>query len=546
MALSPTVSIDTVSVLRHRKRGLDAAALWWLSDVAGAVLFAGCLAFLLGSWAAQGRAPDTLFLLLGGIVASGLLRAIAQGMAGLAGQRAAIGTKRALRTGLIRALLPTGLVRGKLIGEDMRVAIDDVEAYEGLIARFAPLKLAAVLSPLLIGLVVGFASWVCALIMLVTLIPFGAGMAFAGLAGKAEAERQLLALSRLSGLFVDRVATLPVTLAFGAESRVTRQIGDAAREVAARTMQVLRVAFISSAVLEFFAALSVALVAVYCGFSLLGLLPFPAPESLTLGRAFFALALAPEFYLGMRRMAAAYHDKQQGEAAAASIADVLEKADSRRAPQAVAASSAIRSLVVEGLEVTYADDNRIGPFTAEWEGPGLHALTGPTGAGKSSMLHALIGMTPAMAGAVTLNGTAVAPASLASMVGWAGQRPLLLPGTLGENLLLGCADGHIRDLLPLLEACGLSSLIGARGLDLAIDPRGSGLSGGERRRIGLVRAIASGRPILLLDEPTADLDSAAARQVTGLIEKVAQSRLVIAATHDAGLVERSASTVRLS
>ncbi|WP_328517072.1 ABC transporter ATP-binding protein/permease [Novosphingobium mangrovi (ex Huang et al. 2023)] len=497
----------------------------------------------MGDWAAQGRAPGSMPVLLAGIVFSGVLRAATQGMAGIAGQREAIGVKRAMRTRLIGALLPTGPVRGKLVGEDLHVAIDDVEAYEGLVARFGPLKLAAVLSPLLIAFVVGFASWVSALIMIVTLLPFGVGMAFAGLAGKAEAERQLLALSRLSGLFVDRVATLPVVLAFGAEDRVTRQIGEAAREVAERTMQVLRIAFLSSAVLEFFAALSVALVAVYCGFSLLGLLPFPAPEALTLGRAFFALALAPEFYLGMRRMAAAYHDKQQGEAAEASVTEALKQAGARPGPSAMPMMP-VRSLAAEHLEVTYADGNRIGPFRAEWQGPGLHALTGATGAGKSSLLHALIGMAPALSGVVKLNGEEVAPASLAGMIGWAGQRPLLLPGTLGENLLLGAGDEG-ADVLSLLDACGLSDLVGQRGLDLVIDPRGSGLSGGERRRIGLVRAIASGRPILLLDEPTADLDGETARRVGDLLEAVARDRLVIAATHDPALVSRCASVVGL-
>ncbi|KHK91927.1 cysteine ABC transporter permease [Novosphingobium malaysiense] len=464
-------------------------------------------------------------------------------MAGISGQREAIGVKRALRTRLIGALLPSGLVRGRLAGEDLHVAVDDVEAYEGLMARFGPLKLAAVLSPLLIAVAVTFASWVCALIMMATLLPFGIAMAFAGLAGKAEAERQLQALSRLSGLFVDRVATLPVTLSFGAEDRVTRQIGEAAREVATRTMQVLRIAFLSSAVLEFFAALCVALVAVYCGFSLLGLLPFPAPEELTLGRAFFALALAPEFYLGMRRMAAAYHDKQQGEAACASIEAALSQAESRPRATPEHSNVPVCSLAVDHLQVAYAD-NRIGPFCANWQAPGLHAVAGATGVGKSSLLHALIGMTPEMSGTVALNGEAVTPASLVHLVGWAGQRPLLLPGTLADNLMLGTSPD--ADLGSLIEACGLAELVRLRGLDLAIDPRGSGLSGGERRRIGLVRAIASDRPILLLDEPTADLDGESAGRVIQLIAEVARDRLVIAATHDPDLVARSASVVRLA
>lgn len=242
------------------------------------MLFAGCLAAFIASWTAGGLANQA-WGLLAGVGLSGLLRAGAQALAGLKGQQAATHAKSALRASVMTALLPSGQMGGRLIGEDLRVAIDDVEAHEGLIARFQPLRMAAMLSPLIIAAAVALASWFSALILLATLIPFGAGMALAGLAGKAEADRQFLALSRLSGLFVDRVAALPAILAFGAEDRVTRQIGGAARDVAARTMQILKIAFVSSAMMEFFAALSVALVAVYCGFSLLGLLPFPARKT---------------------------------------------------------------------------------------------------------------------------------------------------------------------------------------------------------------------------------------------------------------------------
>jgi ATP-binding cassette subfamily C protein CydD len=531
---------------RRREPAISAPALWWLSDTAGAIVFAACLAVLFGGWAARDAMPASAGWLLAGIILSGAMRAVSQGLATVSGQREASRAKGTMREQLFGALLPTRLMRGRLVGEDLRVAVDDVEACEGLVARFRPLRLAAVLSPVLIAVVVAFASWVSALIMLFTLVPFGVGMAFAGLAGKAEADRQLLALSRLSGLFVDRVATLPVILAFGAEDRVTRQIGDAAREVAARTMQVLRVAFISSAVLEFFAALSVALVAVYCGFSLLGLLPFPAPEDLTLARAFFALALAPEFYLGMRRMAAAYHDKQQGEAASAGIAQSLADAAPLQVSQSLSVPKIVSRLAIERLEVTYPDGNRIGPISAEWRGPGLHGVTGATGAGKSTLLHALVGLAPAILGQVLVDGEEHSPGALVPMIGWAGQRPLLLPGTLRGNLTLGSDSADSDEVLRLAAACGLSGLVERRGLDLSVDPRGSGLSGGERRRIGLVRAIAGNRPILLLDEPTADLDPVTAGQVIDLIGQVARTRLVIAATHDAALAARCASTVTLT
>lgn len=525
-----------------RRRSINAAELWWLGDTVGAVLFAGCLAAFIASWTAQSLSVQGWWL-LAGIGFSGLLRAGAQALAGLTGQQTATHAKSVLRGRVMGALLPSGQMRGRLIGEDLRVAIDDVEAHEGLIARFQPLRMAAMLSPLIIAAAVAFASWFSALILLATLIPFGAGMALAGLAGKAEADRQFLALSRLSGLFVDRVAALPAILAFGAEDRVARQIGGAARDVAARTMQVLRIAFVSSAMLEFFAALSVALVAVYCGFSLLGLLPFPVPEDLSLGEAFFALALAPEFYLGMRRLAAAYHDKQQGQAAERSVAAALDQAPSLATPSTSVLPDHIGQLCVESLTIRYDDGNRIGPVTACWQGPGLHVVTGPTGAGKSSLLHALIGLAPVSAGRIIFGGTPVDTGGLMALTGWAGQRPLLLPGTLDDNLRLGGNDLAPQELAHLIAASGLSALIAARGEDLAIDPRGSGLSGGERRRIGLVRAIASGRPLLLLDEPTADLDAKTASQIIALLEDVARTRLVIAAAHDPALVACATSRV---
>ena len=145
----------------------------------------------------------------------------------------------------------------------------------------------------------------------------------------------------LSGLFLDRVRALPVVLAFQAESRITRDLARSADELATRTIRVLRVAFFSSGALEFFAALSVALVAVYCGFNLLRLLPFPVPDQLDLKRAFFVLALAPEIYLPMRRLAAAYHDRQAAEAATASLI-ALHDPQPRPAAPILTAPPAIR------------------------------------------------------------------------------------------------------------------------------------------------------------------------------------------------------------
>lgn len=251
----------------------------WVCDALAAVLFALALAQLLSLQISReiGGGGETGWgwgLLL---IAAALLRGGAQGAAALFGQRAAAVATAALRARLAPALMTSATARGRIVGEDAELAIAGIDRIEPYLARFLPLRRAAMLSPLLIALAAFFASWVSAAILLATLIPFGFGMALAGGAARKASDDQFGALARLGGLFVDRVRALPLILSFGAEERVARHIGAAASDLAERTLGVLRIAFMSSAILEFFSALAVALVAVYCGFALLGLLPFAPP-----------------------------------------------------------------------------------------------------------------------------------------------------------------------------------------------------------------------------------------------------------------------------
>jgi ATP-binding cassette subfamily C protein CydD len=314
-------------------------------------------------------------------------------------------------------------------------------------------------------------------IMLITLAPFGLAMALAGSAARRAADAQHQALSRLSGLFVDRVRTLPAILAFGAEARVAAHLGTASADVARRTLAVLRIAFLSSAVLEFFAALSVALVAVYCGFSLLGLLPFPAPEHLTLTRAFFVLALAPEFYLGMRRLAAAYHDKQTGEAALAAIA-----AERARMPAPVATQAIPRSDRAGHARAGAAPSRRRGHRGARrgLARPRLPRDHRPHRRGQVLLLLALIGHVPVEQGTLTRDGTPFVPGALNPAIGWAGQSVALVPGTLRDNLVMTDTPLDEAATLILLGRLGLGTMIGSRGgLDAPLDHRGSGFRAGN-------------------------------------------------------------------
>jgi len=358
-----------------------------------------------------------------------------------------------------------------------------------------------------------------------------------GTAAAREADAQLAALSTLSGLLEDRLRHLPIIRHFGAEERIARQIGQSSRELSRRTLAVLRKAFLSSGALEFFAALAVALVAVYCGFSLLGLLPVKVPEELTLGEAFFALALAPEFYLPMRRLAAAYHEKQLGEAAERAIEPLLSDAAEPRPTATPFAGLTVNELALQ------LGERRIGPLSFVIGQTGLTALVGPTGSGKTSVLAAIAGQIAPANGAILVPGSACGPDS--GSIAWAAQKPLLLPGTLAQNLALARPDASREAILEAASMVGLGALLMRRGLDLSVDPSGAGLSGGERRRIGIARAILAERPLILLDEPTADLDAASAAEIAALVERLGRERALLIATHDSQLVALTQAVVRL-
>ncbi|MGC1303853.1 MAG: thiol reductant ABC exporter subunit CydD, partial [Caulobacteraceae bacterium] len=459
------------------------------------------------------------------------------------GARAATKIKTAVRARLLRASLDARPGERPPVGETMTQVVEGVEALDGYYARFVPARAAGGLAPLLVVVAMGFASPVAALIELVTFVPFVIAMALAGGAAAAESRRQFEALTRLSGLFADRVRALPVVLAFNAEAGTTGALGQAAQTLADRTLRVLRVAFISSAALEFFAALSVALVAVYCGFDLLGLLPFPTPERLDLGRAVFALALAPEAYQPMRRLAAVYHDRQAAEAAVDGLIG-MEGTPRRVSPRPPAppAAPAIR---FEGVRVVYAGDVRpaLDGFNLSL-GPGdVVALMGPTGAGKSTVLNLLLGLAQPTEGEITVDGVRLAEIGSVSAA-WAGQAPVVTPGTLAQNIALGRREASPDAIAQAAELTGLAGIQG--GLTRWLDERGGGLSGGERRRLALARAILRDAPVLLLDEPTANLDARSEAELLSVIARAAYGRTTLIATHSDAVAALAHRVVRLA
>lgn len=506
------------------------------------VLFAWGLSHVISGLSAGPQQFTTITWPLAAIALSLLARAAVGFFAQRGSQMAARRIVRAIRLDIMGHALQ-GRIDSRRHAAGLNALFDDTEALEGYYARFHQADMQARILPVLTLVVIATQSWVSALILLMTLVPFIAMMALLGMSSAAESRHQLDALSRLSNLLLDRIKALPLILAFKDGERQTRTIGHAAADVAERTLKVLKIAFVTSAVLEFFSALSVALIAVYCGFYLLGELPFRSPEPLTLGTAFFVLALSPEVYAPMRRLAAAYHDQQVAMAAAQRLLLLTPKAP----PVEVPALGGPPEIAYRDVVITFPDDPDfcIGPVSFVCAPGSVTCLAGASGSGKTSLLRLLI--DPACPG-VSINGITVDNGhDLSAQIAYASQVPPILAGTLRDNLRLASYAASDEDILRAAEAAGLMPLISSRtqGLDTVLDDRGSGLSGGERRRIGLVRAALKDAPILLLDEPTADLDSVSEDDIIARLPALFADRTVLITSHSPRLMALAQQVIAL-
>jgi ATP-binding cassette, subfamily C, bacterial CydD len=463
------------------------------------------------------------------------------------GRRAAASALSDLRLGLVARRLrdrPAAL-DGAGSAELATVAVGGVDALETTFARYLPqLVLAAVVPVAVLGIVAAI-DLVSAGIMLLTLPLVPIFMWLIGRYTERRTRQRWQALRLLSAHFLDVVRGLPTLRAFNRSEAQAEQIARVSDDYRRATMGTLRVAFLSGTVLELAATLGIALVAVTVGVRLVD-------GGLGLEAGLTVLVLAPELYLPLRNLAAQYHASADGLAVAERLLDLVEVPETRPVRGMVPPSPHEATVRLEGVAFSYPA--RGGTVLAGADlvlEPGeTVALTGPSGAGKSTVAALLLLLAEPTAGRVTAGGVDLAycdSAAWRAQVAWVPQRPTIFRGTVADNIRLGdgaSEDWAVREAAVLAGADAFVREL-LDGYGTVIGDGGRTLSAGEVRRVALARAFLRGAPLVILDEPTADLDPGSAELVGEAVERLLEGRTVLLITHRAELEARADRVVRL-
>ncbi|MGI1999565.1 heme ABC transporter permease/ATP-binding protein CydD [Shewanella frigidimarina] len=480
------------------------------------------------------------FALIGLLFVRALLAQVRERISFEAGKRLRTDIRQAVLNKLV-ALGPV-FIKGKPAGAWATLVFEQVEDLHDFYAKYLPQMMLAGFIPLLILACVFPLNWAAGIILMTTapLIPLF--MILVGM-GAADANRKnMQALSRLSGHFMDRLKGLQTLKLFNRGEAELVNIEHASEDFRARTMSVLRLAFLSSAVLEFFAAVSIAVLAVYFGFSYLGHLDFGHyGVQVSLFTGMFVLILAPEFYQPLRDLGTHYHAKAQAIGAAEALVELLDyqvntpaKIHSTSLNMAFAAESI--NIQAIGVEVFSLDGQRLaGPISFTLPAGEHWAIVGPSGAGKTSLLNALLGFLPYQ-GSLLINGQELSQLNVAQWrqhLAWLGQDPQLFHGTVRENVALANPQLNDAQIMTLLEQADISEFVKQQplGLDLVISDQSAGVSVGQAQRFALARALAQPAKLFLLDEPTASLDAQSEQSVLTSLYRAMQSTTALTVTH---------------
>ncbi|MGC8469649.1 MAG: thiol reductant ABC exporter subunit CydD [Acetobacteraceae bacterium] len=455
------------------------------------------------------------------------------------GFRAAARVKAGLRRRLLAHLFALGPVfaAGERSGELAATVLESVEALEPYIARYLPQMVLVGLVPLAILAAVVPLDWRSAAVLVVSgpLIPLF--MVLVGSQAEAINRRQWRQLLLMGAHFLDAVQGLTTLKLFGRARAEVALVGKIADEYRRTTMASLRVAFLTSAVLEFFASLSIALVAVLFGTRLMHGHAHFLP-------ALLVLLLVPEFFMPLRGLAVHYHARMSALAAAERIFEVL-RTPLPRPRGTLAAPAGTVGLACRDLRVDYATDRPVlRGIDCEMRAGTMTALVGASGAGKSTLAAALLGFVQPSSGAVLVDGVPLAQIMAEEWwrrLAYVPQAPRLFAGTIASNLLLARPEADAAALREAARLAGALDFIEALpdGFATAVGGGGAGFSGGQAQRLALARAFLKDAPVLILDEATSGLDLETEADIVAAMGRLLAGRTSVVIAHRLATTRRA-------
>ncbi len=497
------------------------------------------------AWIINGlvMAGSTLVEIAPGIIIL-LVAAVGRGLCGrfreMAGQWAGQMVCRGVRAELLAKIEQQGpvVLAQRSTGSWLTLLMEQVDKLHNYYAYYAPQLLLVRILPVATIVLALSLSWLIALVLLITAPLLVFFMVLVGNRAAAVSQKNIQALSRLSGHFLDRLQGLTTLKLFFQTEREQDSIEQAAEDFRSHTMRVLRLAFLSSSVLEFFTSVSIAITAVYLGLSYLGYLDFGLWESpLTLSTGLFLLLLAPEYYHPIRELGTHYHAKADAVAAADDLEAFLQD-DSLNRPEGTrfAVTKPAASIVFNNVSVVTKSGRRILDNISFSLGEGEHlVIVGESGAGKTTLMNVLLGFVD-YEGEVLINGLSLKELNLPSwrqQLAWLGQNPRLFHGSLRDNIVLA-AHGIDDDKLQQVMASARVDEFLERlpdGVHTQLGDEGAGLSVGQAQRVALARALIRPFQLLLLDEPTASLDHTSAMTIRDAVAEIAAERTMVTITH---------------
>lgn len=487
----------------------------------------------------QATRPGLLLVLLIVVV---VLKAVAVWGREITGFQAGAVVRGQVRRDLAAHLMAVGpagvspVPSGRLVSS----ALEQVEALHTFVARYIPQLALAALLPLVILVFIFPISWAAGAILLLTapLIPLF--MILVGMGAESISQRHFQALARMSAHFLDVLRGLTTLKLFGQGKTQAEKIEAVSRQYRRRTMAVLRVAFLSSAVLEFFTSIAIALVAVYLGMYYLGYLHFGAfGQPIDFAAGFFILLLAPDFFLPLRELGTHYHARADAVGAAEEILKIFDLPPAAAPTDLETATpTAFESIRFEAVSVHYGSAARPGIADISFT---LHkgervALVGASGAGKSTLIHLLLGFIRPTSGRILIDGVPLErlnPEAWRRLTAWVAQRPMLFSGSIKENIALARPEVEDQHIEAAARQAGVMAFAAQkeRLLDTEVGEQGKNLSMGQAQRVALARAFLTDAPLLLLDEPTASLDTATESAILADLRRWSRGRTMLMATH---------------